>query len=108
MKSNMLLVTLMFSGGKTVVFNTIPRYIPKLKATIEESGKHDRHKLTYIIDFMPKEAIDGPDIFVCMYDVVLLSTSTMADVQKMRQVAQKGKILVPNVVQKPQTIKLER
>lgn len=105
MKSDAIIVTLMFSSGKTVAFNTTSRYIPAIKLAIEESGKHDRHKLTSVFDFMPDKEAVGPDISVCIYDIVLMTSITMQEVKKMKQQVG-GKIFVPTAVPKQQTIKL--
>lgn len=103
MKSDAVIITLMLSSGKTVAFDTTSRYIPAIKLAIEDSGKHDRHKLTSVFNFM-SDAV-GPDISVCMYNVVLMISVTMAEVQMMKQKTKSG-ILVPALQQKPQTIKL--
>jgi len=106
MKDNVIIVTLVLSSGKTAMFNTVSRYVPAIKSAIEDSGKHDRHKLTSVFKFIPKEQIEGPDISVCMYDVVLMTYVTMADAQEMQQKA-KSNILVPTTVQKPKVFRKE-
>lgn len=104
-----ILVTFILNSGKTVMFDTKLKYIPKIKYAVEESGKHDRHKLTPINDFIPKDRIGGPDISICMYDVVGVIDVSVVDAQKIEQkMKQKAKsgIFVPTAVQKLQTIRI--